>query len=96
MFKGVPQDLSVTKSYCECSIWILSVMHIAFYNPPPPKKKKSSDLDVDAGLLHGHKCFVTNGRNSHFFRPTHSTKLERVNTPLTSQFRGSTPRTGQT
>ena len=47
-------------------------------------------------LLHGHKCFVTNGRTSHFFRLTQSTKLSRVNTPLTSKFRGSTPRTGQT
>ena len=26
-------------------------------------------------LLHGHKRFVTNGRKSHFFRLTHSTKL---------------------
>ena len=26
-------------------------------------------------LLHGHKCFVTNGKNSHFFRLMHSTKL---------------------
>ena len=34
MFKGVKlsQDLSVTKSYFECSIWILSVMHTASYN----------------------------------------------------------------
>ena len=49
-------------------------------------------------LLHGHICFVTNGRNSNFFRLTHSTKLQRVNThtPLTSKFRGSTPCTGQT
>ena len=33
MFKGakLSQDLSVTKSYFECSIWILSVMHTAFY-----------------------------------------------------------------
>ena len=49
MFKAakLSQDLSVTKSYFECSIWILSVMHTASYN----QKKKSSDFDVDAGLL---------------------------------------------
>ena len=46
-------------------------------------------------LLHGHKCSVTNGRNSHFFRLTHSTKLQGVNTPLTSKFKrvNSTHRT---
>ena len=34
MFKGakLSQDLSVTKSYFECSIWILRVMHSASYN----------------------------------------------------------------
>ena len=47
-------------------------------------------------LLHGHTCFVTNRRNSHFFRLTHSTKLYRVNTSLLNKFRGSTPHTGQT
>ena len=49
LFKGakLSQDLSVTKSYFECSIWILSVMHTASYK----KKKKSSNVDVDAGLL---------------------------------------------
>ena len=33
MFKGTKpsQDLSVTKSFFECSIWILSVMHTASY-----------------------------------------------------------------
>ena len=40
MFKAakLSQDLSVTKSYFECSIWILSVMHTASYNR---KKKKA-------------------------------------------------------
>ena len=76
MFKApkLSQDLSVTKSYFECSIWILSVMHTASYN----REKKSSNFDVDAEvcfLLHGHKCFVTNGRHSHFFRFMHCTKL---------------------
>ena len=49
MFKGakLSQDLSVTKSYFECSIWILSVMHTASYN----REKKSSNFDVDTGLL---------------------------------------------
>ena len=56
MFKGakLSQDLSVTKSYFECSIWILSVMHTASYNPPPKKKKKEKErvnVAVDAGLL---------------------------------------------
>ena len=74
MFSGVKlsQDLCVTKSYFECNIWILSVIHTASFD-----RKKSNNFDVDAGcfLLHGHKCFVTNGRNSHFFRLTNSTKF---------------------
>ena len=36
------------------------------------------------------------GNCSHFFRLMHSTKFDRVNTLLTSQFRRSIPRTGQT
>ena len=49
MLKGAKllQDLSVTKSYFECGIWILSVMHRASYDP----QKKSSNFDVDTGLL---------------------------------------------
>ena len=48
MFKGakLSQDSSVTKSYFECSIWILNVMRTASYN-----QRKSSNLDVDPGLL---------------------------------------------
>ena len=75
MFRGakLSRDLSVTKSYFESSIWILSVMHTASYN----RKKKAVILMLIQVciLLHGHKCFVTNGRNSHFFRLAHSTKL---------------------
>ena len=73
MFKAakLSQDLSVTKSYFECSIWILSVMHTANNR----KKTEILMLIQVCFLLHGHKCFVTNGRNSHFFRVTHSTKL---------------------
>ena len=73
MFKAakLSQDLSVTKSSFVCSIWILSVMHTASYY-----RKKSSNFDVDTGLLSTvHECFVTNGRKSHFFRLTQSTKL---------------------
>ena len=87
------QDLNVTKSCFECSLWILSVMHTASNNR---KTAVILMLIQVCFLLHGHKCFVTNGRNSHFFRLTYSTKLLRVNTPLTSKFRGSTPCTGQT
>ena len=49
MFKAgkLSQDLSVTKSYFECSIWILSVMHTAPYN----RKKKAIIFYVDADLL---------------------------------------------
>ena len=96
MFKGakLSQDLSVTKSYFECSIWILSVMHTAFYKTK--QKAVVFMLMLVWFLLHGHKCFVTNGRISHFSRLTHSTKLLRMNTPLTSKFRESTPRIGQT
>ena len=49
MFKvaKLSQDLSVTKSCFECSIWILSVMYTASNN----QKKKSSNFDVDTGLL---------------------------------------------
>ena len=76
MFKGAEfsQDVSVTESYFECSVWILSVMHTASYNR---KKKKAVILMLMqvCFLLHGHKCFVTSGRNSHFFRLTHNTKL---------------------
>ena len=48
MFKAakLSQRLSVTKSYFESSIWILSVIHTASYN-----RKKSSKSDIDAGLL---------------------------------------------
>ena len=79
MFKGakLSQDLSGTKPYCECSIWILSVMHTASNNR---EKAVLLTLVQVCFLLHGHKCFVTNGRNSHFFRLMHSTKLSRVNT----------------
>ena len=48
MHAKLSQDLSVKKSYFECSIWILSVMHTASYNQ---KKKKGSNFDVDTGLL---------------------------------------------
>ena len=48
MFRGakLSQDLSGTKFYFECRLWVLSVMHTAFYN-----WKKSSNFDVNAGLL---------------------------------------------
>ena len=76
MFKAtnLSQDLSVTKSCSECGkIWILSVMHTASNN----REKKAVILMwiQVCFLLHGHKCFVTNGRNSHFVRLMHSTKL---------------------
>ena len=78
MFKGakLSQDLSVTKSYFECSIWILSVMHTASYKKKQKKKAVMLMLMQVCFLLHGHKCFATNGRNSHFFRLTHSTEGE--------------------
>ena len=66
------QDLNVTKSCFECSLWILSVMHTASNNR---KTAVILMLIQVCFLLHSHKCFVTNGRNSHFFRLTHSTKL---------------------
>ena len=40
------QDLSVTKSCFECSIWILSVMYTASNN-----QEKSSNFDVDTEFL---------------------------------------------
>ena len=69
MFKGakLSQDLSVTKSYFECSIWILNIMHTTSYNQ---KTTTTTTIILTlmqvCFLLHGHKCFVTNGRNSHF------------------------------
>ena len=41
MFKGakLSQDLSVTKSYFECSVWILRVMHTASYNREKKKEQ---------------------------------------------------------
>ena len=71
MLKGakLSPDLSVTRSYFEYSIWILSVMHKASYT----RKKTAVILMLIqvCFLLHGHKYFVTKGRNSHFFRLTH-------------------------
>ena len=48
MCKGtkLSQDLSVTKSCFECSIWIVSVMHTASNN-----RGKSGNFDVDTELL---------------------------------------------
>ena len=48
MFKAaeLSQDLSVTKSCFECSIWILSVIHTASNN-----QTKSSNFEVYSGLL---------------------------------------------
>ena len=87
MFKAaeLSQDLSVTKSCFECSIWILSVMHTTSNNQ---KKAVILMLIQVFSVLHEHKCFVTNGRNSHVFRLTHSTKLKRVNTPLIAKREG--------
>ena len=76
MFKGakLSQDLRVIKPYFEYSIWILSVMHTQLLTT---EKKKSSNFDVNAGLLSTvwTKMFCQNGRNSHFLRMMHSTKL---------------------
>ena len=49
MFKGakLSQDLSVTKSYFECSIWIPSVTHTASNN----QGEQSSHFDIDTGVL---------------------------------------------
>ena len=60
MFKGakLSQDLSGTKSYFECSNWILSVMHTASYDQK--KKAVFFMLMQVCFLLQGHKYFVTN------------------------------------
>ena len=81
MFKGakLSQDLRITKSYSECSIWILSVMHTASYNQ---KQAVILMLMQVCFLLHGHTCIVTNGRNSHFFQAdTQYKTLEGEHTP---------------
>ena len=59
MFKAaqLSQDLTVTKSYFECSIWILSVMHTVSYNPPPQKKKKKAVI-----LMLIQVCFLLHGQ----------------------------------
>ena len=80
------QDLSVTKSYFECSIWILNGLHTASYNNKKKKKKKKKAvilmLMLVCFLLYGHKCFVTNGRNSHFVQADAQYKaLESEHTP---------------
>ena len=91
MLKGakLSQDLSATQSYFESSIWILSVMQTASYKYNREKKKREKAVILTlmqvCFLLHGYKCFVTNERDLHFFRLTHSTKFQRVNTPLTSK-----------
>ena len=53
MFKGAKllKDLRVTKSYSECSTWILFVMHTAAYNQKRKKEKNPSNFDVNVGLL---------------------------------------------
>ena len=94
MFKCaiLSQDFSVTRSCFECSIWILSVMHTASNN----RKKNAVILILlqVCFLLHGHECFVTNGRNSLFQADAQYKALEVEQAP--SKFRGSTPCTGQT
>ena len=52
MYKAarLSQDLSVTKSYLEYSIWILSVVHTASNNWGGGGGG-SSNFDVDTGLL---------------------------------------------
>ena len=46
MFKAakLSEDLSVTKSYFECSIWILSIMRTVF-TPPQKKKEKKKEKE---------------------------------------------------
>ena len=87
MFKGakLSQDLSVTKSCFECSIWILSVMHTASNN----WKKAIILMSIQVCfLLHGHKCFVTNGRNPHFFRLTDGTNFRGCTHPSLANSEG--------
>ena len=72
MFKGaiLSQDFSVTESYFERSIWDSKSNAHSFLQPKKKKKKpeeKQLTLMQVCFQLHGHKCFVTNGRNSHFF-----------------------------
>ena len=87
MFKAakLSQDLSVAKSYFERSIWILNVMHTASYN----RKKAAIFMFMQVCfLLHGHICFVTNGRNSHFCRLTHSSSFRGWTHPSLANLEG--------
>ena len=56
----------------------------------------TAGFDVDTGLpsTAWTQTFFHKREELTLFRLTHSTKLKRVNTPLTSKFRGSTARTG--
>ena len=53
MFKGakLSQVLSVTKSYLECSIWLLSVMNTVLAGNSRGVGGGSTNFDVDTGLL---------------------------------------------
>ena len=66
MCKGakLSQDLSVTKCYFECSILDSKCNAHSFLQS---KKAVILMLMQVCCLLYGHKCFVPNGRNSHFF-----------------------------
>ena len=98
-----------SKSYSECSIWIWTVKCNAhgfsqYYNFQNQKITMLENMGYVTELTAWH-CYQGHmsstpvwrgGNRSHFFRLTYSTKFQKVNTPLTSQFRGSIPRTGQT
>ena len=81
MFKcaKLSQDLSVTKSYFECSVWILCVKYTTSYNQ---KKAIISMLMQVCFLLHGHKCFCHKRKELTLFQADAQYKaLEGEHTP---------------
>ena len=66
MFRGakLSQDFSETKSYFECSVWILSVMHTASNNW---KKPVIFTLIQVCFLLHGHVNVLSQMEGTHTF-----------------------------
>ena len=85
MFKGakLSQDLSVAKSYFECSNFGFQVQCTQLLTTKKKKKRAVILMLMQVAFCCiGLACFVTNGRNSHFFRLTAQYKaLESEHTP---------------
>ena len=72
MLAKLSQDLSVTKSYIDCSIWIISVMHTASNN----QQKAVIFMLIQVAFYCMDVNVLSQMEGTHtFFQLTHSTKL---------------------